>query len=215
MVKQERELRQLVRRVGLDLVNLTNTSGHYHLTIEAPNGAQRKLVVSGSSGDHRAAKNTEADLRRFLRENQAPSGAAPEPRVASVPPPPAAAPMPAAPAPQPVETPAMPKKGSSFTRNNLTDAEKFRFYEWLKTADLAGIYTKPALAERASQAMGMTITTGNAEGGLKVVGRELPIDPARRIKPATPNERVLARALLALMSSLGQQPDAELRALAE
>lgn len=209
MQKAERELRATVKKTGLSLLDINRTGGgHLNLVVEAPNGATKRVTVSANCSDRRATANNEAILRRFARENAPANDLLTPLQTEPAPVTPAATPAP------PPET-TMTATRNVPNRNQLTDAEKFRLYGWLKDADLTGIHTKTALVEFAINHTNLKVTIGNIEGALKVVGRELPPDPAKRPKAATPNERILARSIVALMTGLGQEPGDDLRSLAE
>ena len=67
MDKELREFQRTLKDGGLRLLSLARTGkGHYKAHIEAPDGRKLTYVLANSASDHRAAKNRDRDIARFL-----------------------------------------------------------------------------------------------------------------------------------------------------
>lgn len=64
----ERQAREQIRQVGLELVSLAVTSKcHLKARLRAPDGRETLYVFAGTPSDNRSAKNALSALKRFAR----------------------------------------------------------------------------------------------------------------------------------------------------
>jgi len=106
-----------------------------------------------------------------------------------------------------------PRAGRTINKRQTTHLEFFKLCEWIKTADIAGVYTFTRCAELASAVMKFQVPVTAIQSALEATGRKLeqrPVDV-----PKTDAQQVIASELCKLMASLGHEPSPELRSIAK
>lgn len=103
--------------------------------------------------------------------------------------------------------------GRSINKRQTTHLEFFKLCEWMKTANLAGVYTFTRCAELASPVMGFPVPVTAVQSALEATGRKLEQRPIE--VPKTDAQQVIASELCKLMASLGHEPSPELRSIAK
>lgn len=72
MKNKERQVRQMVKACGLQLVDMHLTqSNHFKVRVRSEDGRETTHVMSKTGSDHRTQKNEEAGLKRFARGQEA------------------------------------------------------------------------------------------------------------------------------------------------
>ncbi len=104
----------------------------------------------------------------------------------------------------------------TFTRAALSHGDFYRLCEWLKAADLAGVFTNIELARRAKAELQFDVSFTSAKAALEATGRTLPERGAGDYSTAKRGDRadVIARELVTLMNALGHEPSVALMNLA-
>ena len=105
----------------------------------------------------------------------------------------------------------------------LSHAQFYRLCEWIRTTDaegqhvnLMGVYTRTALARRASDALQTPISEHSIGNALETVEVNLPKTPNTTQANSSTHDRarVVARELAALMRELGKEPSEALKLIA-
>ena len=98
--------------------------------------------------------------------------------------------------------------------NKLSDKDRYRLYEYLKTyRDACAKHSPQRIAEHATRALKTTITRYNVESAAEIVGVDVGGDLPRRSQ--TKNQvRRLANIMLDLFDHLGETAPADLVELA-
>lgn len=230
ITKRHKEIERLVTESGLSLVEFgISGSGHISFIAQAPNGERKKFSCSKTPSTWTGDKNQQQWLRRFAKENTPskleeavsrtlpqmdPEGppikiplyafAAKEPALPAPVVTPAATPEPVSPT---TTKPTMTTK-PSIKKRQTTHLQFFQICEWIKTADISGIFTINQCAEKAQAACGFPVPPSAIESAIKATGVKLPCRPDSAGK--RDRVQVVAKELADLMRHLGQTPSADL-----
>ena len=219
MDKRSKELATMVEAAGLEELRIYHASSRVHVLARAPNGAEQTFSVSTGKGDYRGDLNESARMKRFARANPAPAKTAlgialAEAKVVEPPrvrpritidlePPPAA--------PQLSIEPATTMTAPSKTINKISQVQFFKLCTWLQAADVKEAHSYQWIADRASVAIGATVSPSTVREAYTATDLEL---PERLRAPAVEPHVYVARELAAFMRKLGENPSEELMAIA-
>lgn len=93
-------------------------------------------------------------------------------------------------------------------KRQTTHIEFFQLCEWIKTAELGGVFSISQCAEKASAALGFTVPNSAIESAISATGVKLPDRPEHMGK--RDRVQIVAEELADLMRHLGQTPSADL-----
>lgn len=233
ITKRHKEIERLVTESGLSLVEFgISGSGHISFIAQAPNGERKKFSCSKTPSTWTGDKNQQQWLRRFAKENTpskledaisralpqmdsegppikvplyafAPKEPEPSATVAA-PPAPTVTPEPASPT---TTKPTMTTK-PTIKKRQTTHIEFFQLCEWIKTAELGGVFSISQCAEKASAALGFPVPNSAIESAISATGVKLPDRPEHAGK--RDRVQIVAKELADLMRHLGQTPSADL-----
>lgn len=186
-----RDLVEMVKEAGLEVVQHYAKPGRACVDARAPNGLEKMFAVSIKPSDARGDLNEQSKIRRFARENT------PIPPAVELPP--------------PVVTPKenMKKGSEAVAAQELTPREFFKLCEWLKSRNCGSVSGLDVLARAASSDLGLTVSEAIMREAMEATDTKEP----DAWHPLPDPHTVLARELEALMKSLGQEPSTTFKRL--
>ncbi|WP_109479127.1 hypothetical protein [Paraburkholderia sp. C35] len=206
MTNRTRDLVQMAKAVGLDVIKHYQKDSRIFVDTRAANGVTRAFNITKSPNDIRGDVNERARMKRFVNENPAPTAPTPETpkrktltvkKADSTPISPDAAPAPAA---APVSTAAQ----------ELTQKEFYRLCSFVEQGEGPAQYSSlEAYAMRVSGVMGQTVSEDAIREAMDVTGTATP----DRWLPTLDPSAVLIKEMHALIESLGHKPSADFKRL--
>lgn len=207
MNNRTRDLVNMVKDAGLEVVEHYRKHSSVCVDARAPNGVERSFHLLEKSSSMRADLDVQGRIRRFARENSAPGA---DTIVETTLPPPA--PEPRAPAVQPkpqqkrilriMKEKSTQTNATTAAEQELTMAEFYRLCEWTKKTVGPNVPSLEALALLATSFIGHTVSEKAVREAMNAT--ETP-EPECWSPPKEPHV-IVALELEKFMRSLGAEP---------
>lgn len=191
-MSRTRDFVNMIRSAGLDVIRTYQKHSSIYADVRAPNGVETSFFVLARQGAGRDDLDCLARMRRFARQNPAPT---PE----------------AVPIPEPVVTvkpkrrivkPTTTEAAAATAAAELTPIEFYRLCEWIKGLDMAGIPSLDALTIDAMKKIGQAVSEASVREAMQATETDEP----EHWNPLPEPHVVVARELAAFMKKLGEEP---------
>lgn len=188
MDRRQKDIVTMAELAELTAVRTEKRSSRQFITCRADNGVEREFSISlGSKSDARGDQNELSVMKRFARENAAPS-------------------------PQPTKrnTLTMAKPTSKSTTSQLSPVDFYKVCEWLKAQALPTFPNLEALALGAAKHIGSSVSEADVTTAMSATSIS---EPAHWAEPTDP-QTIVVRELLNVMKDLGASASPAFAALA-
>lgn len=200
MNKRQKTLKLMAEQAGLTAVKFDCRQSRHYLMCEADNGNRLEFWLSTASIlDPRAEQNELSRMKRFARENAAPT------KAQNVTQPPQTPPKekPNMTAPRAAATiDITPKTKPDAQVLDLSPTEFLRLAMWLQNQDLAIIPSMDVLVLECNKHMGRPVEEGSVRSAMGELNKQ---EPAHWGEPTDP-QAIIAREVGRMLKELGMTP---------